>query len=86
MCPKCNGFAEEFPILQPYQLYNLVLQIEQVIADIANDRGIVEAYLAYIVHPREGKKRLFEGKCTIHFVYENDDWSISAFELPGFGD
>ena len=61
-------------------------EIEQVIADIANDRGIVEAHLAYIVHPREGKKRLFEGKCTIHFVYENDDWSISAFELPGFGD
>ena len=62
------------------------IKIERVTADIANDRGIVEAHLAYIVHPREGKKRLFEGKCTIHFVYENDDWSISAFELPGFGD
>ena len=62
------------------------IEIERVTSDIANDRGTVEAHLAYIVHPREGKKRLFEGKCTIHFVYENDDWSISAFELPGFGD
>lgn len=62
------------------------IEIERVTVDIANDRGIVEAHLAYIVHPRQGQKRLFEGKCTIHFVYEIDDWSISAFELPGFGD
>ena len=62
------------------------IEIKNVITDIANNRGMVEAHLAYLVHPRQGKKRLFEGECTIHFLYENDDWSISAFELPGFGD
>ena len=53
--------------------------------DIENERGSVESHLAYIAHPREGKARLFKGNGIIHFEYENDDWSVSGFQLPGFG-
>ena len=62
------------------------IEIKTVALELEKGNGTLEAHLAYIAHPREGKQKLFDGKCRIQFVLENNDWSISAFELPGFGD
>ena len=62
------------------------IEISKVTTEMNNNFGIVVAHLAYVAHPRGENQKLFEGGCKIQFMFENNDWSISAFELPGFGD
>jgi len=33
MCPKCQGFSERVRILHPYECYDLVRQLEQVVSE-----------------------------------------------------
>ena len=62
------------------------IEIESVTRDVDKNQAVVEVRLAYRAHPQQGEARMFSGKSIVCFVYENDDWSISAFEFPGFGD
>ena len=61
-------------------------EIEKVTVDAKALSGSLKGRLVYEACLRQGEAEPFDGECEFHFIREWDDWSISEFRLPGFGD
>ena len=60
------------------------VKIEDIVVDLENKIGQVNAMINYVAYPKEDTPRRFHGPCVVNFVFDSNDWDISGFEIPGF--